>query len=162
MTRSDWVSHSDTCSTRAGFNVVSVLDRSLLEQPIELLNVRRYAYGQFEEGGVGIWAEGNAGWFLIEPAVEYQTIFAEMVEAIEMLYFLADNSKKHGTRQAGYKGSKGTDEQCQRLFKKVSGNLEYSSDETVMIFSILSTRITATKMWTMPRRLSTSIGSFSF
>lgn len=120
-TRSDWVSQSCACPVRAASNItLIVLDRNLLEQPIQLSEVRRYAYGQFEEGGVGLWAEGKAGWFLIEPAAEYKSIFVEMVEAIEMLYFLADNSKKSGTRRGGYRGSKGTDEQCRSLFKKVT------------------------------------------
>lgn len=163
MTRSDWVSHSCACSTKARFNIaLIVLDRSLLEQPIQLSNVRRYAYGQFKEGGVGIWAEGKAGWFLVEPAVEYKTIFVEMAQAIDMLYFLADNSKKTGTRRGGYKGSKGTDEQCRCLFKKASRILECSSDGMLTIYSMLSTRTTVTKVSMTRPRLSTSTGSSSF
>jgi len=139
-----------------------VLDHSLLEQTIQLSNVRRYAYGQFKEGGgVGIWAEGKAGWFLVEPAVEYKAIFAEMVEAIGMLYFLADNSKKSGTRRGGYRGSKGTDEQCQCLFRKASRILDYSTDGMLTIFSMLNTRITGSKESMTPPRGFTSTGSFS-
>ena len=121
MLRSDWVSQHCTCSARAVFNsTLIVLDRRLLRQPIQLSPVRRYAYGQFEDGGVGVWAEGKAGWFLVEPAVEYKSIFLGMVEAIDLLYFLADNSKKGGMRRGGYRGSKGADEQCRSLFKKAS------------------------------------------
>ena len=161
-TRSDWVRYSYTHSARAGSNMaLIVLDRSLLDQPIQLSNVKRYAYGQFEEGGVGLWAEGKAGWFLLEPAAEYKGIFVEMLEAIDMLYFLADNSRKGGTRRGGYRGSKGSDEQCRCLFMKASRVLELSWAGMLTIRSTLSTQTTVTKMSMTLPRLSTSTGTSS-
>ncbi|KAK0664310.1 hypothetical protein DIS24_g744 [Lasiodiplodia hormozganensis] len=65
--------------------------------PVELTNVTRFAYGQYDDGEVAIWAAGQAGWFKIAepPAARggnnaYKDIFKDMVDAINVLYFLAD------------------------------------------------------------------------
>lgn len=62
--------------------------------------MKHYAYGQHQDGDVGIWVAGRAGWFLIAPARGYKTVYKEMVEAIDLLYFLADqyNAKKRKRR----------------------------------------------------------------
>ncbi|EKG15623.1 hypothetical protein MPH_07058 [Macrophomina phaseolina MS6] len=59
--------------------------------PVALRKVTRFAYGQYEDGEVAIWAAGEAGWFrLAAPSRAYRDVFADMVGAISVLYFLAD------------------------------------------------------------------------
>ncbi|KAF2088006.1 hypothetical protein K490DRAFT_12870, partial [Saccharata proteae CBS 121410] len=57
---------------------------------LELSNVTKYAYGQCEDGEIVFWAAGDAGWFKISPSRAYKETYDGMVEAIEILYFLAD------------------------------------------------------------------------
>jgi len=57
---------------------------------IALHDVRSFAYGQFENGGVQIWAAGKAGWFSINPSRTYKSTYFAMEEAVSMLYFVAD------------------------------------------------------------------------
>lgn len=42
------------------------------------------------DGEFVIWALGEAGWFEIRPAPHYQALFNDMVEAVELLYFIMD------------------------------------------------------------------------
>lgn len=59
-----------------------------------------YAYGQHDDGEVGIWVAGQAGWYSITPARGYRPVFNEMVEAIDLLYFLADrHQRRRGKRK---------------------------------------------------------------
>ena len=62
-------------------------------QNIEVANVRSFAYGVYEDGSVEIWATGQAGWFVINPAKRYQRIYNEMVEGVNVLFFIADAYK---------------------------------------------------------------------
>ena len=71
-----------------------VLDEDYLSKRIVVENVTHYAYGQHNDGEVGIWVSGRAGWFSISPAKGYRPMFNEMVEAIDLLYFLADRHQK--------------------------------------------------------------------
>lgn len=89
-----------------------MLNGSFLDLTIQISEVKRYAYGQYPDGGIGIWAEGKAGWFLIEPARNYKAIYDDMVEAIDILYFLVDNHRKGKSRRGS------TKEQCRNLFSK--------------------------------------------
>ncbi|KAK7627660.1 hypothetical protein IWX47DRAFT_787764 [Phyllosticta citricarpa] len=57
---------------------------------IEVRNVTRFAYGQYDDGEVAIWAAGEAGWFKLLPSRSYRSVFEGMVEAINLLYYLAD------------------------------------------------------------------------
>lgn len=57
---------------------------------IALHEVRSFAYGQFEDGGVQIWAAGHAGWFSISPSRRFKETYLEMEEAVSILYFVAD------------------------------------------------------------------------
>lgn len=66
---------------------------------IQLDHVTHFAYGQDEQGDVEIWAAGKAGWFEIVPSPRYEAIYAEMVEAIDLLYFLADNYRRPGGKK---------------------------------------------------------------
>jgi hypothetical protein len=74
------------------------LDPSYRSKRVLIGNVTHYAYGQHEDGEVGIWVAGPAGWFSISPAKGYKPMFNEMVEAIDLLYFLADKHQRKGRR----------------------------------------------------------------
>ncbi|KAL4904840.1 hypothetical protein BDW74DRAFT_22450 [Aspergillus multicolor] len=70
-----------------------VLDQDYLTKRIVLDDVSHFAYGQHNDGEVGIWVAGRAGWFSISPAKGYRPMFNEVVEAIDLLYFLTDRHK---------------------------------------------------------------------
>jgi len=53
-------------------------------------SVRSFAYGQFDDGTVAIWAAGKAGWYTLKPSRAYRATYQEMIDAINMLYFIAD------------------------------------------------------------------------
>ncbi|KAJ9238100.1 hypothetical protein DTO271D3_2639 [Paecilomyces variotii] len=77
-----------------------VLDEDYLSKRIVIDNVTHYAYGQHDDGEVGIWVAGQAGWYSITPARGYRPVFNEMVEAIDLLYFLADrHQRRRGKRK---------------------------------------------------------------
>ncbi|KAG8631710.1 hypothetical protein KVT40_000850 [Elsinoe batatas] len=57
---------------------------------IELAQVRQFAYGQYDDGRIDIWAAGKAGWFTVRPSRAYKAIYDAMIEAIEALYYAAD------------------------------------------------------------------------
>lgn len=57
---------------------------------LEVTNVRTFSYGQYEEGDVALWAAGSAGWFELKPSRKYREVFQEMLNAVGVLYFLAD------------------------------------------------------------------------
>ncbi|KAF2734473.1 hypothetical protein EJ04DRAFT_466552 [Polyplosphaeria fusca] len=69
--------------------------RCLLKKPfkpvdLEITNVMRYSYGQTPDGDVVIWALGKAGWFELEPSRAYNNLYKDMVEAVQILYFITD------------------------------------------------------------------------
>ncbi|KAK5687393.1 hypothetical protein LTS10_001531 [Elasticomyces elasticus] len=72
---------------------------------IEILEVRSFAYGQFDDGTIGLWASGRAGWFRLKPARAYREVYNGMIEGIGMLYFVADAYREE--RRSG-KGKKTT------------------------------------------------------
>ena len=76
----------------------AVLDPTYRSKRVLIDNVTHYAYGQHQNGEVGIWVAGLAGWFSITPAKGYKPMFNEMVEAIDLLYFLADKHQRKGRR----------------------------------------------------------------
>jgi hypothetical protein len=57
---------------------------------IVLRNVTRYAYAEMADRTYAIWALGEAGYFEIQPAAQYKVIFDDMVQAVEILYFVTD------------------------------------------------------------------------
>jgi hypothetical protein len=61
-------------------------------KPVDVVirNVTRFSYGQMTDGELVIWALGEAGWFEIRSRREYKAIYQEMVEAVELLYFVSD------------------------------------------------------------------------
>ncbi|KAF1834727.1 hypothetical protein BDW02DRAFT_639168 [Decorospora gaudefroyi] len=67
----------------------------LLKKPykptrVEIRDVTRFSYGQMTDGAYVIWAQGKAGWFEIRPTTQYKAIFDDMVQAVELLYFVTD------------------------------------------------------------------------
>lgn len=76
-----------------------VLDDDYLNKRIVIENVTHYAYGQHGDGEVGVWVAGSAGWFAISPAKGYRAIFNDAVEAIDLLYFLADQHQRRRKRR---------------------------------------------------------------
>ncbi|KAF2189092.1 hypothetical protein K469DRAFT_564168 [Zopfia rhizophila CBS 207.26] len=57
---------------------------------IKITDVTRFSYGQTEDGEILIWALGEAGWFELRPARAYKEIYRDMVQAVEILYFVTD------------------------------------------------------------------------
>ncbi|KAL4887442.1 hypothetical protein BJY04DRAFT_2587 [Aspergillus karnatakaensis] len=76
-----------------------VLDQDYLYKRIVIDNVSHFAYGQHNDGEVGIWVAGKAGWFSISPAKGYRPMFNEVIEAIDLLYFLIDRHKPKRRRR---------------------------------------------------------------
>ncbi|KAI9667536.1 MAG: hypothetical protein M1821_000352 [Bathelium mastoideum] len=58
--------------------------------PLEITGVDRYSYGIYDDGGIDVWATGLAGHFKIQPSRAYKHIYKDMVEAVRVLYFIAD------------------------------------------------------------------------
>jgi hypothetical protein len=67
-----------------------VLHKSSKPIEIEILHVTRFSYGELTDGQFAIWAEGKAGWFEIRPASHYADIYADMIQAVQLLYFVTD------------------------------------------------------------------------
>lgn len=57
---------------------------------IEITEVRTFSYGQFEDGNIGLWAGGKAGWFALKPARAYKSIWSDMVESVNIFYWIVD------------------------------------------------------------------------
>jgi hypothetical protein len=57
---------------------------------IEITEVRTFSYGQFEDGNIGLWAGGKAGWFALKPARAYKSIWSGMVESVNTFYWIVD------------------------------------------------------------------------
>ncbi|KAI4715011.1 hypothetical protein J4E89_000696 [Alternaria sp. Ai002NY15] len=67
----------------------------LLKKPykpmeVEIQHVTRFSYGEMTDGAYVIWAQGQAGWFEIRPTAQYKPIYDQMVQAVELLYFVTD------------------------------------------------------------------------
>ncbi|KAL2829991.1 hypothetical protein BDW59DRAFT_29226 [Aspergillus cavernicola] len=82
-----------------------VLDPEYLTKRLVMDNVSHFAYGQHNDGEVGIWVAGRAGWFSISPAKGYRAMFNEVVEAIDLLYFLTDRHKPKRRRKRNWNPS---------------------------------------------------------
>ncbi|KAF2104787.1 hypothetical protein NA57DRAFT_70993 [Rhizodiscina lignyota] len=80
-----------------------LLNPSSTSPKIEISNVTRYAYGQFDDGAYAIWALGQAGWFEIRPGKSYKPMYDHMVEAVDLFYFLKDT---HGSSDGEHHSAK--------------------------------------------------------
>ncbi|KAL9096969.1 MAG: hypothetical protein Q9165_000933 [Trypethelium subeluteriae] len=58
--------------------------------PLEITDVDRYSYGIYDDGQIDIWAAGLAGYYKIRPSRAYKPIYQGMIEAVKILYFIAD------------------------------------------------------------------------
>lgn len=61
---------------------------------MKLEEVTQYSFGQDENGKPVVWAAGKAGWYEIIPSARYQSYFDDMVEAIDLFYFICDQHQK--------------------------------------------------------------------
>jgi hypothetical protein len=61
---------------------------------LKLEEVTQYSFGQDENGKPVVWAAGKAGWYEIIPSARYQSYFDDMVEAIDLFYFICDQHQK--------------------------------------------------------------------
>jgi hypothetical protein len=89
-----------TIKERALADVNAVLKKPYKPMEIEIRHVTRFSYGEMTDGAYVIWAQGKAGWFEIRPTAQYKPIYDEMVQAVELLYFVTDiygESRKKGS-----------------------------------------------------------------
>ena len=99
-----------------------VLHNSYARSPsIQIDHVTQFAYGETDDHEIVIWIAGKAGWYQIEPARSYKSIFADMLEAVRVLYFLADYY------QDGVPKGKGGARGCEELFQTVQIIVKYQS-----------------------------------
>ena len=71
-------------------DIIAVLKKPYKPTNVEIRNVTRFSYGETTDGTYVLWAQGRAGWFEIQPAPHYRSIFDDMVLAVELLYFVTD------------------------------------------------------------------------
>ncbi|PYH87414.1 hypothetical protein BO71DRAFT_436741 [Aspergillus ellipticus CBS 707.79] len=107
-----------------------VLDPEYLTKRIVLESVTHFAYGQHNDGEVGFWVAGRAGWFAISPAKGYKAIFNDVVEAIDLLYFLADRHQSK-RRKRGWNPS--VEYLCEEYVSHTHGICE-DADDSVEVF----------------------------
>lgn len=73
-------------------NLHAWLDNSVHRSTsIQLTQIKEFSYGQYADGSLDIWAAGQAGWFTIRPARAYRDVYNTMVQAVKLLYFVADS-----------------------------------------------------------------------
>ncbi|PGH05364.1 hypothetical protein AJ79_06833 [Helicocarpus griseus UAMH5409] len=109
-----------------------VLDDSYRSKRVLIENVTHYAYGQHDDGEIGLWVAGSAGWFSIAPARGYKPMFNEMVEAIDLLYFLAD--KHQNTKRRGKKWNPKIEYLFEEYTKHTNGACEDAEDSAEVFY----------------------------
>ncbi|KAL4890246.1 hypothetical protein BDV59DRAFT_185121 [Aspergillus ambiguus] len=108
-----------------------ILDPDYLSKRIVLENVTHYAYGQHNDGEVGFWVAGRAGWFSISPARGYRNMFIDVVEAIDLLYFLADRHQSRRKRRRNWNPS--VEYLCEEYVNHTHGICE-DADDSLEVF----------------------------
>ncbi|KAM0698338.1 hypothetical protein Q7P36_001804 [Cladosporium allicinum] len=71
---------------------------------IEIKDVRLFSYGQFEDGNIGLWAGGLAGWYALKPSRAYKSIWSSMVESVDAFYWVVDSyreKRRKGNKKNG-------------------------------------------------------------
>ena len=71
---------------------------------IEIKDVRMFSYGQFEDGNIGLWAGGLAGWYALKPSRAYKSIWSSMVESVDAFYWVVDSyreKRRKGNKKNG-------------------------------------------------------------
>ncbi|KZF26582.1 hypothetical protein L228DRAFT_257991 [Xylona heveae TC161] len=83
-----------------------LIQKRSLPKDIKIVNVKKFAYGQYENGQLALWAAGRTGWFEIRPSEDYAPVFDEMTEAVRVLYYLEDEYR-HLTKKRARRKMKG-------------------------------------------------------
>ncbi|KAJ6194830.1 hypothetical protein J3E72DRAFT_387545 [Bipolaris maydis] len=101
----------------------------LLKKPynptdIEIRNVTRFSYGEMTDGAYVIWAQGKAGWFEIQPAPQYKPIYDEMIQAVELLYFVTDIHSEVRKKSGG--------PSAELIFQEYAEDKRFSCDDIAM------------------------------
>ncbi|KAI9045160.1 uncharacterized protein KD926_009574 [Aspergillus affinis] len=109
-----------------------VLDPDYLTKRIVLENVTHYAYGQHNDGEVGFWVAGRAGWFSISPARGYRPMFNDVVEAIDLFYFLAD--RHQSKRRKGKNWNPSVEYLCEEYVNHTHGICEDADDSAEVFY----------------------------
>ena len=92
----------------------TVLQNTYSKSPtIQIDHVTQFAYGEYDDHEIVIWIAGKAGWFKIEPSRSYKAIFADMLQAVGVLYYLADYYRDGVAKGKG--GTKGFEELCESV-----------------------------------------------
>lgn len=95
---------------------------------IVLEDVFTYSYGQYGDGSTAIWAAGKSGWFVVKPGRRYKTVYNEMVEAVNLLYFIADAYRTPRKQGQGRNATVLPDYTAQEIFDKYAAEELGSSD----------------------------------
>ncbi|EEH40432.2 hypothetical protein PAAG_02487 [Paracoccidioides lutzii Pb01] len=109
-----------------------VLDDNYRNKRVLIDNVTHYAYGQHDDGEIGLWVAGSAGWFSIAPARGFKPMFNQMVEAIDLLYFLAD--KHQNNKRRGKKWNPKIDYLFDEYTKHTNGACEDAEDSAEVFY----------------------------
>ncbi|KAI9928239.1 hypothetical protein AWENTII_007939 [Aspergillus wentii] len=109
-----------------------VLDEDYRTKRIVIENVTHYAYGQHNDGEVGIWVAGRAGWFSISPARGFRPMFSDMTEAIDLLYFLADRHQRKRRKRKDWNPS--VEYLCEEYVSHTHGICEDADDSAEVFY----------------------------
>lgn len=95
---------------------------------IALHNVSTFSYGQYGDGSTAIWAAGKAGWYVVKPGRGYKATYDKMVEAVNLLYFVADLYRAPRKEGKGKNATTLPDYTAQEVFDKYAAEELGSSD----------------------------------
>jgi hypothetical protein len=139
-----------------------VLDEDYLSKRIIIDNVIHYAYGQHDDGEIGIWVAGQAGWFSISPAKGYRPVYNDMVEAIDLLYFLVDrHQRKRPGRRSWNPSFEYLCDEVRPLNPRLVKDLGFN--QTCFLFHSTSViRMAFSKMVTIRQKYSIGTTTFCF
>ncbi|GAM35795.1 hypothetical protein TCE0_017f04394 [Talaromyces pinophilus] len=111
-----------------------VLDEDYLSKRIVIENVTHYAYGQHADGEIGVWVAGQAGWFSIVPAKGYKPMFNDMIEAVDLLYFLVDRHRNQRPRRKRRGGEVTFEYLCDEYVAHTHGICEDGDDSAEVFY----------------------------
>lgn len=100
-----------------------LLPRPHVSLAIEVSDVRLFSYGAYRDGTIGLWAGGKAGWYHITPSTAYKSTFKEMIEAVNLLYFIADTYAAPQSIVKGADASSTPDSSAPQIFDKYASEL---------------------------------------
>ncbi|OKL61478.1 hypothetical protein UA08_03498 [Talaromyces atroroseus] len=111
-----------------------VLDDDYISKRIVIENVTHYAYGQHADGEIGVWVAGQAGWYSIVPAKGYRPMHNDMVEAVDLLYFLVDRHRNHRPRRKRRGGEPTFEYLCDEYVNHTHGICEDGDDSAEVFY----------------------------